>query len=167
MVVYNLTTGRVRCTNESTKATAFTLMPEGHEMSAIALDNALWEDSARLLRLEKKGIVRIDRNQDRKPVLAAAPDMEDLTKAQRAMINGLVLGSDIEYQSYIDMIPLDNRADMPERPNYRYVREKMVPAFEIAETWLRDINTASSKKRESAVHKRIKELNTLVSANTR
>lgn len=167
MVVYNLTTGRVRCTNENVKAKSFTLMPEGHELSAVALDNALWEDSARLLRLEKKGVVRIDRNQDRKPVLASAPDMEDMTKAQRAMINGLVLGSDVEHQSYIDMVPLDNRADMPDRPNYRYVREKMVPAFEIAEAWLRDINTASSKKRESAVRRRIKELNALVAANTR
>ena len=167
MVVFNTTTGRIRCAHDTLKGEAFTLMPMDHELSVAVLDDAKWSESARLLKLEKTGVVRIDRASSKKPVMASAPDMGELSKAQRSRVNGLVLGSDVEYQSYLDMIPLDNQSTMPDRPNYRYIRENMVPAFEIAATWLHDIGSARSKKREKEVRSRIKELNAMVTANTR
>lgn len=167
MVVYNITTGRVRCVNESDSHLSFTLMPEGHEQSVAVLDDAAWGESTRLQKLEKTGVVRLDKSQSKKPVMATAPEMGEFTKAQRAMVNGLVLGSDVEHQSYIDMIPLDNQNTMPDRPNYKYMREKMVPAFELAVTWLDEIGTSRAKKRKGAVQSRIKELNSLIAANTR
>lgn len=167
MVVYNITTGRVRCVHETDARLSFTLMPEGHELSVAVLDDAAWGESTRLHKLEKTGVVRLDKSQSKKPVMAEVPEMAEFTKAQRAMVNGLVLGSDIEHQSYIDMVPLDNQSTMPDRPNYKYIREKMLPAFEVAVAWLDEIGTQKAKKRKSATQNRIKELNALVAANTR
>ena len=57
------------------------------------------------------------------------------------------------------MLPLDNRSTMPNRVNYKWVRDKMVPVFEMAVEWLHAIG---NKPRETAVKNRTKELRDMV-----
>lgn len=159
MIVSNLTPNRIRCVHEDNARMSFILMPKGHEKDTVSLKETEWDESTRLLKLQKKGYVQLVPGVSKKPVAVPVPDMDELDKAQRAMLNALVLGSDTEHRAYIEMLPLDNRKTMPDRVNYKYVRDKMVPVFETAATWLHDIG---NKQRETAVKNRVKELRKLV-----
>ena len=138
---------------------SFILMPKGHEKDTVVLKDEEWNESTRLAKLQKKGSIAVVPGVSKKPTAASVPDMDELDKAQRAMLNALVLGSDAEHRAYIEMLPLDNRRTMPDRVNYKYIRDKMVPVFETAATWLHDIG---NKQRETAVKNRVKELRKLV-----
>ena len=159
MIVSNPSPNRVRCVHEDNARLMFTLMPKGHEKDSVVLKDEEWSESVRLAKLQKKGYVTVAPGVSKKPVAVPVPDTEGLDKAQRAMLNALVLGSDTEHRAYIEMLPLDNRETMPNRVNYKYMRDKMVPVFEMAVTWLHDIG---NKSRESAASKRTKELRDMV-----
>lgn len=160
MIVFNLTPNRVACTNEENSRLRFSLMPRGHEKDSATLNEETWGESLRLAKLEKKGLVKVDRTGAKRSVGVPVPDMDEFNRAQRAMINALVLGTDAEYQAYIDMLPMDNRREMPERTNWKYVRDKMIPAFKVAADWLHELD---NKKREKGVRDRMKELSNLIS----
>lgn len=159
MIVSNLTPNRIRCVHEDNSRLAFILMPKGHEKDTVSLKEMEWDESTRLVKLQKKGYVQLAPGVTKKPVAIPVPEMDGLDKAQRAMLNALVLGSDTEHRAYIEMLPLDNRSTMPNRVNYKYIRDKMVPVFEMAAEWLHAIG---NKQRESAVKNRAKELRDLV-----
>lgn len=160
MIVSNLTPNRIACTNEENSKLRFSLMPKGHEKDTVTLTAEAWNESLRLAKLEKKGLVKVDRSGAKRGVVVPTPDMDEFNRAQRAMINALVLGADAEYQAYIDMLPMDNRKEMPERTNWKYVRDKMLPAFKVAADWLHDLG---NKQREKGVRDRMKVLGNLIS----
>lgn len=160
MVVSNPTPNRIVCVNEENRKLRFSLMPKGHERDTVTLNDETWSESLRLLKLEKKGLIKVDRSGAKRSAAVPVPDMDEYSRAQRAMINALVLGTDAEYQAYIDMLPMDNRKTMPERTNWKYVRDKMLPAFKVAADWLHDLG---NKQREKGVRDRMKELSNLIS----
>ena len=102
MIVSNLTPNRIRCVHEDNARLAFILMPKGHEKDAVVMKDEEWNEFTRLTKLQKKGYIQLTPGVSKKPVAVPTPDMGGLNKAQRAMLNALVLGSDTEHRAYIE-----------------------------------------------------------------
>ena len=102
MIVSNLTANRIRCVHEDNARLAFILMPKGHEKDTVVIKDEEWDEFTRLAKLQKKGYIQLIPGVSKKPVAVPTPDMGSLDKAQRAMLNALVLGSDTEHRAYIE-----------------------------------------------------------------
>lgn len=154
MVISNVTPGQVRITHENSKARII-LRPMGHERSVVVVSDAEWQDSDALEKMKRRGLVKVESG-NVKPSLAPTPTaFSELGRDQKTIVNGLVLGTDAEYEMFMAFLPYDNRADMSPQINMRYVKEKLIPAFKLANEWLHE---QGNKKRERGTSDRIKEL---------
>lgn len=159
MLVSNVTPNQVRITHESTNA-RIALRPMGHERSVVVVSDAEWRDSDALAKMIRRGIVKVEPGVTARPSLAPTPTaFAELARDQKTIVNGLVLGSDAEYDMFMTFLPHDNRSDMSPQINLRYIKEKLIPAFKLAQEWLHE---QGNKKREKGVSDRIRELEKIV-----
>lgn len=167
MIISNPTTGKVSLVHGGKDVSTVIFEPHGTRNSVQVLDDAEWSGSRNLKRyLQKKLLVELSE-------MVEYPEEPEsyfeLPKWDRTRVRKIVLGTDDEFQASAMFTPYSNSARMPEQIDSAYIRSRLIPVLQCAESWLDALYKVTGEKgyktRRDEIKKRIPDLRDIANEN--
>lgn len=167
MIISNPTTGKVSLIHGSKDVSTVIFSQHGTRNSVQVLDDEVWKNSRNLARyLQKKTLVQLE-NMIEYP--EEPESYVELSKWDRTRVRKIVLGTDEEFQASALFTPYSNSSRMPEQIDSAYIRSRLIPVLQCAESWLDALFKATGEKvyktRRDEIKKRIPDLRDIANEN--